>query len=151
MKSVFVVTEGCYSDYTIEAVFSTRKLADMYVQRHQMVSRWTQDWRVEEWPLDAWNKREVPRTVWSVCIDLKSGKITDRDSQTVLALPRARIPMNLRVTAEVLSNPPRDMKGGRHICVGSLVSVAHAEKLAAEARQKWLRMKTSGNDARKGG
>lgn len=46
MKSVFVVTSGSYSDYRIEAVFSSRLLADGFASCFA-------DCQVTEWELDA--------------------------------------------------------------------------------------------------
>lgn len=30
-KKVYIVTSGCYSDYIIDAIFSTRELAEEYI------------------------------------------------------------------------------------------------------------------------
>ena len=45
MKKVYVVTSGCYSDYRIERVFSTRELAEEFCDRDY-------DCGVEEYELD---------------------------------------------------------------------------------------------------
>jgi len=51
MKKVWIVTSGIYSDYEIEAVFSSRELAEAYVEKFKEVySR--DDVRVEEYDLD---------------------------------------------------------------------------------------------------
>ena len=44
--NVYVVTTGDYSDYHIEAIFSTKELADEYVRRGG------EEYNVEEWELD---------------------------------------------------------------------------------------------------
>ena len=44
--NVYVVTTGDYSDYHIEAIFSTKELADEYVRRGG------DEYEVDEWELD---------------------------------------------------------------------------------------------------
>ena len=50
MSTVYIVTSGSYSDYSINAVFSTEALADQYVAVHQTGPYDRLD--VEEWTLD---------------------------------------------------------------------------------------------------
>lgn len=46
MKKIYIVTSGSYSDYGIDAVFSTKELAEIFV------SRFGEDMNIEEWDLD---------------------------------------------------------------------------------------------------
>lgn len=48
---VYVVTEGDYSDYHIEAIFSEKDQAEKYIALH--TSRCFTDWQIEEWEVDA--------------------------------------------------------------------------------------------------
>jgi hypothetical protein len=50
MKKIFVVTSGCYSDYGINAVFSTRELAEEFIK--DFPSRYGDENIIEEYPLD---------------------------------------------------------------------------------------------------
>ena len=50
-RTVYVVTEGEYSDYHIEAVFDDRMLAEDYIDRRSP-SRWKR-WRIEEYLINA--------------------------------------------------------------------------------------------------
>lgn len=45
-KKIYIVTSGCYSDYRIEAVFTTQDKANDYVQQHGT------DCDIEEYELD---------------------------------------------------------------------------------------------------
>lgn len=45
-KKIYIVTSGCYSDYRIEAVFTTQDKANDYVQQHGA------DCDIEEYELD---------------------------------------------------------------------------------------------------
>lgn len=49
---VYVVTSGCYSGYGIEAVFSTRELADLYCAKMNAHRTSYYHARVEAYPLD---------------------------------------------------------------------------------------------------
>ena len=68
MEQVYIVTSGEYSDYTIEAVFSTRKKAEEYVDAHGS------DYRVEEYPVD---DAEVKKneSIWLVSVNWKTGEV----------------------------------------------------------------------------
>ena len=49
---VYVVTSGCYSDYGIVAMFSSREKAEACVAPHIREGVMGEDWNVEEWELD---------------------------------------------------------------------------------------------------
>jgi len=50
MKKVYAATSGCYSDYGIVAIFSTKEAAELFIERHP--DRYG-DWNdVEEYDLD---------------------------------------------------------------------------------------------------
>lgn len=51
MEKVFIVTSGLYSDYGINAVFSSRELADNYINGDE-------DYRIEEYDIDTKEKNE---------------------------------------------------------------------------------------------
>lgn len=65
---VYIVTYGEYSEYSIDAVFSTREKADEYVQFHGS------EYRVEEFDTDQEFKKETK--VWAITLDTQSGKLT---------------------------------------------------------------------------
>lgn len=68
MKKVYVVTAGCYSDYHIVAVFSTKEKAEEYIAYHGT------DYNLEEYDLDKEFEREV--SLWCVTFDLPGGEET---------------------------------------------------------------------------
>lgn len=50
-KTIYAVSRGCYSDYSIVALFSTRDDAKLYMERHPVeYSDWNE---IEEFTLDA--------------------------------------------------------------------------------------------------
>ena len=68
MAKVYVVTSGCYSDYGIVQVFSTKELADDFCDRYD------DDYRVEEYELDG----EMPprkEKVFSIWMQLDNKEI----------------------------------------------------------------------------
>ena len=49
--TVYVVTEGCYSDYHICAVFSSREQAQRYIDKHSLFNAYA-DYHVEDYEMD---------------------------------------------------------------------------------------------------
>lgn len=68
MEKVYIVTSGDYSDYHIDAVFSTRKKAKEYVDAHGS------DYCVEEYPVDD-TPVEKKESIWLASIDWKTGEV----------------------------------------------------------------------------
>lgn len=58
MAKIYIVTSGDYSDYTINAVFSTKEKAEEYVQQHGT------DYRVEDYDIDEEINKEAK--IWEV-------------------------------------------------------------------------------------
>jgi hypothetical protein len=117
-KKIFIVTSGEYSDYHIEGVFSTKKLAEEFAAKGSG--------NVEEYDLDARTKDQV-REVFCVEIDLHTGEINREDSVERLCGDRY-------TEVNIYGYPSRS-----RIIAGSVVSRDHAIKIAVEGRQKWLR------------
>jgi len=59
MTEVYIVVDGHYSDYRIEAVFSTKELAQGYIDIYNKASKWRGDKRIEEYNLDKPEKLEL--------------------------------------------------------------------------------------------
>lgn len=53
MSKIYVVTDGEYSDYHIEACFSTKKKAQQYIKNVKKVQGKYYDPDIEEWDLDS--------------------------------------------------------------------------------------------------
>lgn len=70
MAEVYVLTSGCYSDYTIECVFSTREKAERYVKE---VLGNSIDYDIEVYELDAVIQ---DRYFYRVCIDYRNFNIS---------------------------------------------------------------------------
>lgn len=51
-KKIFLVTSGEYSDYGINAIFSTRKKAQSYIDTHVKNKQGWGEFEIEEWLLD---------------------------------------------------------------------------------------------------
>lgn len=71
MNEVFVVTEGTYSNYGICAIFSTRPLAEAFVEK--FVDDYD-DAEIEVWPLDVINAKE--KNLYHIRM-LRSGDIVE--------------------------------------------------------------------------
>lgn len=133
MKSVYVVTSGAYSDYRIQAVFSSRKLAQAWIDLHNYQGSWENpnEFNIEPWGVDELKEAEV-FDVYSCGIMLETGQIIEQHCVRKLVLP-FRGHLLQHSTAVPL------YKGAKVSRVESGVSADHARKLAIEARQRWLR------------
>ena len=52
MSKVYIVTSGEYSDYSIAAVFSTRRAAEVYCAVRNQPSTWLDPYGIEEYEMD---------------------------------------------------------------------------------------------------
>ena len=71
---VFVVTSGEYSDYGINAIFSTKEKAQEYIDRMEFCSSYEEYYNIHEWNVDEVSK-EIPTN--DLC--LFNGKIVRLD------------------------------------------------------------------------
>ena len=154
MTTIYVVTQGEYSDYGIDEMFSTKALAERYINGDPGL-------RIEEYELDK-ELEKISRPYYGCAVHLFAceegkdwpvwGRKTFRAGELVpshfssycykLATPMQRTePSSFcygpAVTGEefkYLNHP----EYGR-IVTTSFVSQEHANKLAVEAYQAWLR------------
>lgn len=54
MKKVFVVTSGQYSDYGVDAIFTTKELAENFINAFKSDSSYDEK-NIEEWDLDPYD------------------------------------------------------------------------------------------------
>ena len=68
-NKIYIVTSGEYSEYHIDAVFSTRELAEDYIQQHGI------DYVIEEYNID----EEIDRNtkLWRVEFNIKDCELKD--------------------------------------------------------------------------
>ncbi len=147
MSEVYVVTSGSYSDYGIRGIFSTKKNADEFIERAgalkdddgDRLEYWSGDVNgVEIWELDAALKNKRMR-IWTCGMLLDDGAIVEPKiewSEITWEPPfRSRV-IQYGTKVPAYSNRPI-------VRIESAVSQAHANKVAAEKRQEWLRRKES--------
>ena len=70
MDKVFIVTSGCYSDYQIEAVFSSEERAKEYINAKGT----DYDWEISEYIVDSESVDKV-NAMYEVYIDINSGEV----------------------------------------------------------------------------
>lgn len=68
-KKIYIVTSGEYSDYRIDAVFTTKEKAEEYVQNNGS------DYRIEDYELDKPIVNE--NKLWCISFNLENGNIED--------------------------------------------------------------------------
>lgn len=131
---VYVVTSGEYSDYCIRAVFSSREGAEEYTKNAGEIGHktWAEDTvNIEEWNLD--NEAEAKMlSVYREGLMLDDGSVKE-----VYAYEDFVVDFGGRI--DQLGDRVPAFDDRPIVRVSSTVSAEHAHKLAAEARQKWLR------------
>ena len=159
MATVYIVTQGCYSDYGIETAFTTKELADRYVAVH---NHGKEDdgygCRVEEIELDAWDQTEISRDLFEVALVAETGdEWPDQDYSN-----KPRYPRTYRVVTQPQLRTPecpalvqRGYKIGAcyglperivptHVIGRSYISHKHARKIAADYRTRLLWERSEG-------
>lgn len=82
MKPIFIVTSGCYSDYGIDAVCSTRAGAEAFVEAAKLTGGYrAADTRIEVWPIDDLSHREEGQKKIKVVLS------ENGDTDTVTEMP----------------------------------------------------------------
>lgn len=162
MAKVYIVTDGEYSDYHIEKVFSTREAAEAYTNGFAVI---------EEWDLDAPEPGKCLRRYWEAYITLREPLPYDYEYKFPLErrwtpghIEMSNYHQNYELAGRTLRsepfNPddiaphshthvewvgqslithPPTMREPLRYCAKSYVSAEHAKKLAVEAYQRYLR------------
>ena len=73
-KKIYIVTSGEYSDYHIEAVFTTKEKAVEYVEQHGT------DYNIEEYDLD--EEVEKKTQLWSIVFCIENGKLLEGNTRS---------------------------------------------------------------------
>ena len=68
-KKIYIVTSGCYSDYHIDAVFTTQDKANDYIQQHGI------GYEIEEYDIDEEVTKQVQ--VWRVEFNIDTKELCD--------------------------------------------------------------------------
>jgi len=136
-QTAYLVTEGEYSDYRVVGVFLDRAAAEKCVALLNAPS-YRDGAQIEEFAIGWWDGMDQkPWTVHFVVLDLASGKEekTRGGTRTILA---TEAQIRSRGSGEVWPPLARFGCSGGYARGMSYVSLAHAHKLAVEARQKWM-------------
>ncbi len=133
---VYIVTGGEYSDYSIYCIFSNKQLAKEWISKQSNDIYGKNDYNIEEWSMDE-QINVVEMTVYQQGIFLDTGELIESYQNIVVRNPfrgeclqsAVKVPMyNNRQVSRVISGVSRE----------------HAEKLAIEARQRFLRNESIG-------
>ncbi len=128
---IFLVTAGCYSDFSIYGAFSTKENAQAYIDKRIADGNGFGDAaNIEEWGIDA-GLKEKKHLRYFVGMFLDDGAVIEGPhTQESFGIPANSID---GITAVPFH------KNRPLVRVISIKSAEHAMKLAVEARQKWLR------------
>jgi hypothetical protein len=140
---IYLVSEGCYSDYHIEGAFSTKELAEQYIKQNSPVDgdkdHYGRDFSVEEYELDEKKDEKTEfATVYTVKLALSSGvignEIERREDKNVSLISSDHYP-----TAYVYDH--NSVRFESFVQGQSIVDYDEAKKVAAEKVQEWLQKK----------
>lgn len=127
MDKIFIVTEGAYSDYHIVGVFSSREKAEECSPA--AVAGIAHCW-IEEWELDAMPDEGYMQQLFTTTLDVAGNIIYESGSNTEL---------KPRDWSESYVWPKDSPLYAGQVRGDSVISQEHARKIAAEARQAFLR------------
>jgi len=133
MNIVYIVTNGTYSDYGIVRIFSDLNKAEAYLESQKKIS--DDNARIEEWPVDD-DTTEIAKRLWRTDINLITGRIENYETERYgWATPEQRVgpSTNMSHIPYVTGFVPTT------VYFESFVSQEHANKLAVEGRQEFLR------------
>ena len=129
MKTIFLVTTGSYSDYSVESAWSTREAAEK--QRAVLSTPDSDEVRIEEFYLDAPTPDE--RLLFLVRWDARHKDVkifVDRYA------PVGRVPSNEHAFSCVHDGPAKGAVFGRYFTFAD--DEEHAVKIASENRAEWI-------------
>lgn len=130
---LWIVTEGCYSDYHIVAIFETEEEAKTFTNGAEAEN--LSDVSIESWTTGKPEGDSFQR-VYRVEINYKTGEF-DRDWST------PRWEQKPRDYSEFYCYGDSKYRGP-HGYAMSVISQEHANKLAVEGRQAWLAERAEG-------
>lgn len=122
MTTVYLVTSGEYSDYSINGVFSTEQLAEEFAAK-------IEGGEVDPWELDE-RSQEENCPCWVALLDLATELLSVRNQGSVLCSPSKRVDTAIHTNYKSKAHP----KG--YILSRSYVSQEHADKLCVEKKQE---------------
>ena len=129
-KTVYIVTEGCYSDYTICKVFSKRPFAERYCVVHP-------DSEIEEYEMDSWDQESIMRKYYSAAVVIETGEMIDSCDGSAEGVPSDRVLYR--------GDGPYHYGNNRiGVSACSFVSREHALKMATDFRTKVLAERAEG-------
>ena len=133
MKKKYIVTSGDHDDYSINAVFSTKELADEYVAKMNTPGG---DWdkpRIEEYIIDSEND-VVVRELFAAEIDVDTGEIKSCSRGLIGVVHPNYVPEVMR-----FDRPDYTTKTNKVVLLAqSYESQEHANSMAKEARNRYL-------------
>lgn len=136
-KTVYIITSGTYSDYTIYGVSASHKKAQESINLAKSADAyWASDATIEKWEVDSLLKSKV-LSIWGCGILVDDGSIVEKTDDGDNNKRLVEEPFRGRIVQYGVKIPYYN--GRKIIRVESSVSQKHAIKIAIEARQKWIR------------
>ena len=140
MSNLYAVTKGCYSDYYIVGLFSSKEDAEKCVSLINGETHVYDEANIEEYGDGLWEgKDKILRTLYHSRISLKDGADIDCVEEVKLDSPANRTPpYSSSGVQKLYITHVKGALGEAHAYGRSYVSKEHAHKLAVEARQQYI-------------
>lgn len=155
-QKVYQVTSGEYSIKRTHGIFSTRELAQAYIDNYERLRKQTDDadeWideldlyvdfnDIQEWTLDQEAAAEVV-TVWKCAIVLSSGRIVQEPHDCKIFMVKSNYKCKQTITSSMVAGVRLGLLERNRALealglVESVESAEHCKKVAVEFRQRWL-------------
>ena len=135
MKEIYLVTCGSYSDYKVLGVFSSEKLANSWKEQHQKTG-YPYDYQIEVYPLDS----ELPKlkSWWRSTVNIVTGEIVQRESKYHIEDNGWDITLGNNLLDHYYNCQTKSIPN--EFTFHSYKSQEHADKIAIENHQKFLRL-----------
>ena len=135
MSKIYLVTEGCYSDYTVRAAFSRVEKAEEFAYQINGPGLVSSELRIEVYPLDPDPKVKTElkyRKAWTVWAE-------EVEDTTKIHPAMERFAFAEETARSLKPGKVKNLTDG--VWYTSLVSPEHAKKLAVEGTQNKLRQR----------
>jgi uncharacterized protein (TIGR02996 family) len=141
-RKVWLCSSGSYSEYTVDAVFLSEAEAKEY-DRLRGQTTYSNVNEIEQMMIGRPANGQLLRDRYISLIDLITGEITHDEPDKVMASAGDHVNRSPTAAVQWIANPagPR-RRGGTNLCerISSYESQEHADKLAVEWRQEFLRL-----------
>jgi len=144
---IYLVTHGSYSDYRVDGAFSSRELAKEFINQDSINNMYMspsdskydyclscnkENYRIERYELNKKAPVMIHKQTWAATVYIDNGDVVSTGIDFLELFEENQ-------TSKMYNSGGIDKNRRKYITLHSTVSQEHANKLAVEARQAYLR------------